>query len=133
MILVLLLALGGAAGAKKKKKKKRPSHSFTTHATLEFNAPGTFSGTVSASGNPKADRGLCTDGRTVTLFYYGPGGVPPTVLGIDKTNSDGKYRFTSQPFAFSGSYQLVADRLEIKGRRGKLTKCSAAESPVRSV
>ena len=130
--IAFLLALSGAAGAKKKKKKK-PSRVYTTHATLEFTPPGTFSGTVSASGKPRADRGRCVEGRTVTLLYFGPNGAPVAVLGIDKTNSRGRYLFNSQPFAFSGGYQLVVERQEIKGRRGKVTKCTATETPVRSV
>jgi hypothetical protein len=133
LVLVLLLALGGAAGAKKRKKKKRPAHAFATHATLEFTPPGTFTGTVSATGQPKSDREMCVQGRAVTLLYYGPNAAPVAVLGIDKTDSKGRYRFDSRPFAFPGGYQLVVERLEIKGRKGKLTKCSAAETPVRYV
>ena len=127
--IAFLLALSGAAGA----KKKKPSRVYATHATLEFTPPGTFSGTVSASGKPRADRGRCVEGRTVTLLYFGPHGAPVAVPGIDKTNSKGRYLFNSQPFAFSGGYQLVVERLEIKGRRGKVTKCTATETPVRSV
>jgi hypothetical protein len=133
LVLVLLLALGGAAGAKKRKKKKRPTHAFTTHATLEFTPPETFTGTVSATGQPKSDREMCVQGRAVTLLYYGPNAAPVAALGIDKTDSNGRYRFDSKPFAFPGGYQLVVERLEIKGRKGKLTKCSPAETPVRSV
>ena len=129
LAIAFLLTLSGAAGA----KKKKPSRVYATHATLEFTPPGTFSGTVSASGKPRADRGRCVEGRTVTLLYFGPHGAPVAVLGIDKTNSKGRYLFNSQPFAFSGGYQLVVERQEIKGRRGKVTKCTATETPVRSV
>jgi hypothetical protein len=133
LVLVLLLALGGAAEAKKKKKKKRPTFSFTTHATLEFTGPGTFTGTVSAGGQPKSERAKCVEGRTVILYYYGPNAAPVTVLGIDKTDSNGRYRFQSEPFAFPGGYQLVAERLEMKLRKGKRIHCSAADTPVKSV
>lgn len=69
----------------------------------------------------------------MSVLYFGPGGAQVAVLGIDKTNGKGVYRFNSEPFAFPGGYQLIVERLESKGRRGKVTKCSAAETPVRSV
>jgi hypothetical protein len=126
--LAALLVFAAAAPAGKKRLRV-----YTTHATLRFTSPDTFTGKLWASGRPKADRRKCTKGRTVTLLYYDPSGTPPAVLGIDKTNRKARYEFTSRPFAFSGGYRLSVGAVRIKGHGGMLTKCRETKTPIQQV
>jgi hypothetical protein len=120
LVLVLLLALGGAAGAKKRKKKKRPTHAFTTHATLEFTPPETFTGTVSATGQPKSDREMCVQGRAVTLLYYGPNAAPRSRLS-ESTRPTATDAIASTP---SPSRSPAATSSSSRGSRSRGAKAS---------
>jgi hypothetical protein len=125
LALVAILVIAGPAAAAKKKKRKKPN-TFATSATLTFVGGAFFNGDVISK------RAECEQGRLVTLTYFDPTGVPPTPIGVERTNSRGRATFDVTPFAYSGTYQLsvAPDKRKIRGR---IITCRATESPTLGV
>jgi hypothetical protein len=120
-LAAILVIAGPAAAAKKKKRKKHPN-TFATNATLTFVGGAFFNGDVTSK------RAECEQGRLVTLTYFDPTGVPPTPIGVERTNSKGRATFNVSPFAYPGTYQVTVapDKHRIRGR---IITCRQTESP----